>query len=81
MCLMTFETLYVHMPVMSSNGLLICMTVGETVYGRRLEFSVRLVTVLAVNCAHGCFLGYVLVTSHTLLFLWHCGGLAVYMTA
>ena len=81
MRLMAFQTRYIHMPVMSSDGLLICMAVAETVDGRRLEFSVRLVTAFAIKLAHGSFLGYVFMTSHTLLFLWHCGGLAIYVTA
>ncbi len=71
MRLMAFQTRYIHMLVMSSDGLLICMTVAETVDGRRMEFSVRLVTALAVNLVHGRFLGYVFMTLYAALFFRH----------
>jgi hypothetical protein len=81
MSFMTFKTWYIDMFVMSSNGLLVCMTAADTINGRRLELSVWLVAVLAINRAHGCFLGDVLVTSYAFGFFGLCRFLAVYMAA
>ena len=80
-CLMAFETGNVHVLVMSADCLLIGMTVTEAVNGRRLQFSVGLVAVLAVNRAHGRPLGYVFMAFHALLFFRRRSILTVDMTA